>query len=248
MTDVRKTVLITGGGSGIGRHLVARFAEEGWRVAVLEFDSTLCGELRECALCETWQCDVSDPAQVDNVIQAVVDSGCQPNVLINNAGIIHSEPLINLLSRDDKAHSRETWKRVIRIDLDSVFYVTSRLVEQLLSRRRTAVVISISSIAANGNAGQSAYSAAKAGVNSLTKTWAKELGPFGFRFAAVAPGFLDTPSTRSALSESNLKHFQQLVPLKRLGNVDNVFQAVKYVIENDYVNGTVLEVDGGLAL
>jgi 3-oxoacyl-[acyl-carrier protein] reductase len=99
-----------------------------------------------------------------------------PDVLINNAGIIHSEPLVNMLSRGGRVHSRESWRRVMSADLDSVFYVTSHVVDRMLVKRSKGVVISISSISANGNPGQSAYSAAKAGVNALTRTWAKELG------------------------------------------------------------------------
>ena len=246
--NMDQNILITGGGRGIGRHLVDRFLEEGARVGVLELDDAACKEMNGTQKISAWACDVSDADSVDNALSRVLESGFIPDVLINNAGIIHSEPLINMLSRGDRVHSRESWKRVMTADLDSVFFVTSRVVEQMLANRRSGVIVSISSISANGNAGQSAYSAAKAGVNSLTKTWAKELGPFGYRFAAIAPGFLDTPSTRSALSESNLTRLQQLIPLKRLGDVDNVFQTVKYIIENDYVNGTVLEVDGGLVL
>ena len=133
-------------------------------------------------------------------------------------------------------------------DLDSVFFVTSRVVEHMISRRSKGIVISVSSISANGNAGQSAYSAAKAGVNALTKTWAKELGPLGFRFAAIAPGFLDTISTRAALSESILDRLRQQIPLRRFGDVENIFQTARFIVENDYVNGAVLEIDGGLVI
>ena len=248
MTASDSHVLITGGGRGIGRHLVENFLAGGAKVGVLECDNDLCDELQQRDRCLTWQCDVSDADDVDRALSEASEAGFVPNVLINNAGIIHSEPLVSMLSRDDRVHSRAAWKRVLAVDLDSVFYVTSRIVEQLMARRRTAVVISISSISAGGNAGQTAYAAAKAGVNALTKTWARELGPLGFRFASVAPGFLDTPSTRSALSEAALDRLTQKIPLRTLGNVNHVLQTVRYVIENDYVNGAIVEVDGGLVL
>jgi len=243
-------VLLTGGGSGIGRLLVERLVAEFAEVAVLELDPARCAELCEISggLVKAWVCDVTNPPAVDATLQDVVDGGFEPDVLINNAGIIHSEPLVNMLSRAERVHSRESWRRVMSADLDSVFYVTSRVVDHMLARRRKGVVISISSISANGNAGQSAYSAAKAGVNALTRTWAKELGGMGLRFAAIAPGFLDTPSTRAALSEATIARLQQSIPLRRLGDLESIYLAVRHVIENDYLTGTVLEVDGGLVI
>ena len=242
-------VLITGGGRGIGRHLLEQLDEAGAKLFVLEYDGQLCDELNQLASgrVSAVQCDVSNADAVDAAIQAVVDSGFHMDVLINNAGIIHSEPLVNMLSRTDRVHSRDNWRKVIATDLDSVFFVTSRVVDHMLAKRKKGVVISISSIAAKGNAGQSAYSAAKAGVNAMTYTWSKELGPLGLRFIAIAPGFIDTASTRAALSEAVLLKLQQQVPLRRLGEMQAVSQAVFYAIENDYLTGTVLEVDGGLA-
>lgn len=241
-------VLVTGGGSGIGRYLVERLDAESAEVCVLEVDAARCAELCEAfgGWIKAWACDVADPAAVDTTLQAIFDSGFEPNVLINNAGIIHSEPLVNMLSRGERVHSRESWRRVMATDLDSVFYVTSRIVDRMLAKRIKGVVISISSISANGNPGQSAYSAAKAGVNALTRTWAKELGGLGLRFAAIAPGFIDTPSTRAALSEAALTRLQQQIPLRRLGELESIYLAARHIIENDYLTGTVLEVDGGL--
>lgn len=243
-------VLITGGCSGIGRFLVDRLVENGATVGVLDLDSGKCRELAGTLPGQVvaWPCNVSDAAAVDSTLKSVFESGFDPDVLINNAGIIHSEPLVNMLSRGDRAHSRDSWRRVLSTDLDSVFFVTSRVVDQMLATRRKGVVISISSISANGNAGQSAYSAAKAGVNALTKTWAKELGALGFRFVAVAPGFIDTPSTRAALSEATVARLEQQIPLRKLGNLESIYLAVQHAVENDYLTGTVIEVSGGLVL
>lgn len=243
-------VLITGGGSGIGRFLAERLANESAEVCVLEMDAARCSELNHLpgGHIRAWACDVTNPAAVDESLQAIFDTGFEPDVLINNAGIIHSEPLVNMLSRGDRVHSRESWRKVMSADLDSVFFVTSRVVDQMLAKRRKGVVISISSISAKGNPGQSAYSAAKAGVNALTHTWAKELGALGLRFVAISPGFIDTPSTRAALSEAAITRLQQQIPLRRLGDLEHVYLATRHAIENDYLTGTVLEIDGGLVI
>lgn len=243
-------VLITGGGSGIGRFLVERLDADSAEICVLELDAARCTELAEAfgGRVKAWPCDVTDPAAVEASLRAIFDSGFEPDVLINNAGIIHSEPLVNMLSRGERVHSRDSWRRVMSADLDSVFYVSSSVVDRMLAKRIKGVVISISSISANGNPGQSAYSAAKAGVNALMRTWAKELGGLGLRFAAIAPGFIDTPSTRAALSEAAVTRLQQQIPLRRLGNLESIYLATRHVIENDYLTGTVLEVDGGLVI
>ena len=243
-------IVLTGGGSGIGRFLLDRLISDGAEVSVLELDQSRCEELR--ASCggrvKAVVCDVGDAGAVDTALRSLFEEGFEPTVLVNNAGIIHSEPLINLLSRGDKTHSRDSWRKVLSANLDSVFFVTSRVVERMLSKRTRGVVVSISSISATGNAGQSAYSAAKAGVNALTSAWAKELGAMGMRFVAIAPGFVDTPSTHAALSDAVIARLTQQIPLRRLGELECIYQAVRYAIENDYVSGTVLEVDGGLTL
>lgn len=243
-------VLLTGGGRGIGRYLTDRLKTESANICVLEKDEILCAELLEATdgRIKVLHCDVTDSTAVDAALKNIFEAGFKPNVLINNAGIIHSEPLVNMLSRDDRVHSRESWRQVMAADLDSVFFVTSRVVDHMIARRTKGVVISISSICAKGNPGQSAYSAAKAGVNALTHTWAKELGALGLRFAAIAPGFLDTPSTRTALSEAAVTRLQQQIPLRRLGNLESIYLAARHIIENDYLTGTVLEVDGGLKI
>ena len=247
LADAR--VVLTGGGAGIGRFLLERLVAEGAAVAVLERDADKCEEIAaQFAGVQAYACDVTDPAAVDAALQQMFDAGFEANVLINNAGVIHSQPLVNMLARGDRVHSQDDWRRIMAVNLDAVFFVTRRVVDRMLSKRTKGVVVSVSSIAARGNAGQSAYAAAKAGVNALTTTWAKELGAMGLRFVSIAPGFIDTPSTNAALSEATLTKLKQQVPLRRLGDLESVFQAVAYAIENNYVNGTVLDVDGGLVI
>lgn len=245
-----KKVLVTGGARGVGRSLVEGFVKEGAVVGVLEKDVSGCSLIRnkfgDRVL--TWICDVSDPKEVHGALSLAEDAGFMPDILINNAGIIHSEPLVNIAKKDHRVHSRETWRKVMAADLDSVFYVTSQVVDGMLQRRFKGVVISISSISAKGNAGQSAYSAAKAAVNALTKTWSKELGIFGIRFAAIAPGFLDTPSTHASMSEHTLLRITQQIPLRKLGSSTAIYLAARGIVENDYINGSIIEVDGGLSI
>jgi 3-oxoacyl-[acyl-carrier protein] reductase len=242
-------ILITGGGRGIGRHLVERAVAEARRVAVFEKDEALIADVMAAhPAAKCYLCDVTDPRAVANAVAAMESDGFALDVLVNNAGFVHSAPLINLLEKNDRVHSAEDWQRVLTANLSAVFYVTGPVVNHMLKSRTKGVVISMSSISARGNAGQSAYSAAKAGVNALTRTWAKELSGLGLRFVSMAPGFMDTPSTREALSDANLTKLKGQIPLRRLGEVEHVYQTVRFIAENDYVNGTVIEIDGGLVL
>jgi 3-oxoacyl-[acyl-carrier protein] reductase len=242
-------VLVTGGGGGVGRHLVRRLAETAGQVAVLEKDQSAIGEITaEHPTVKCYPCDVTDPAAVERSIDGMAGAGFGFDVLVNNAGLIQSAPLINMLEKANRVHSADAWQQVLAANLSSVFYVTGHFVDHMLKSRKKGVVINTSSISANGNPGQSAYSAAKAGVNALTSTWAKELGGVGIRFVSIAPGFLDTPSTRKALSEAMLTKLEQKIPLRKLGDVEHIYQAVRFIVENDYLNGTVIEVDGGLVI
>jgi 3-oxoacyl-[acyl-carrier protein] reductase len=118
----------------------------------------------------------------------------------------------------------------------------------MLEAHKRGVVVNISSVCANGNPGQVAYSAAKAGLNGLTLALAKELGPLGIRVVGLAPGYFDTASTRRHVSEARLTKVTAAVPLKRLGRVSEIAHAIDFIIGNDYLNGTIMELDGGLVL
>ncbi len=246
----KKKILITGGCSGIGETLVNFFKEKNYSLAVFDNDIN---SIQKCSQefsnqIQYIQTDVSNDISVAKSCEKLFKNSFYPDILINNAGIIHNELLVKLLKNEDRLHSRITWEKVIKTDLNSVFYVTSRIVDSMLIKRKKGVIISISSICSNGNKGQSAYSAAKAGVNALTKTWSKELGPLGLRFASIAPGFLDTKSTQKSLNSNQINNLKKLIPLQKLGKTISIAETAEFIIKNDYINGTVLEVDGGLVI
>jgi 3-oxoacyl-[acyl-carrier protein] reductase len=126
--------------------------------------------------------------------------------------------------------------------------MTSHVVDKMIASRTKGVVVNISSISSKGNPGQSAYSAAKAGINALTATWSKEFGAFGIRVVAVSPGFINTESTHIALNESMILELSKEIPLGRLGNTSDIAKSVIYAFECDYLNGKILEIDGGLVM
>lgn len=244
-----QTVLLTGGAGAVGRELVADLLPAAKTVIALDRDEAALAALEADhpgVVCRA--CDLSSYANVAETIAALHEAEHHISVLVNNAGSIHSEPLINLLSRPDMKHDPEAWHKTIGDNLHSVFYVTSCVAERMAQKRTKGVIINVSSIAAAGNAGQSAYGAAKAAVNALTVTWSKELAPLGIRSVAIAPGFFDAASTRRALSEAVLEKWVKQTPVGRLGSYDEMARAVRFIIENDFFNGRILELDGGLRI
>jgi len=238
--------LVTGGAKGLGLAIATHLQEQGAKIIVADLDTealtVLPVKMEGCVL------DVTRLDDAKTVVKGLVERHGRVDVLVNNAGVIYSEPMVNIMNPSGMMHNLDSFRKSITANLDSVFIMTSAVVEQMVMRRTKGVIVNISSISAGGNEGQTAYSAAKAGVNAMTVTWSKELGKLGIRCNAVAPGFIDTDSTRNALNESAIKHILSNTPLSRLGNAEEVAQAVASVITNDFMNGVVLNINGGLTI
>lgn len=229
-----KTVLITGGLGSIGAGIAE--ALEGCGANIVIFDRVDNPEKNAISV------DVTSEDEIGSALQKIE----KVDILINCAGEIYSEPFINVMKRE--RHSKGSWDRVINNNLNSCFLMSSQVAEKMASSRTKGVIINFSSISAQGNMGQAAYSAAKAGIEALTKVMAKELGMFKIRACAIAPGFIETPSTKAALSESLIDHWKKQTPLRKLGQMEDIISTVKYVIETDYLSGSVINIDGGLTI
>lgn len=238
--------LVTGGGRGLGLAIATYLHERGATVVVADRDAEALSHLPEYFVAQTL--DVTRPDEAKTVLAAIVARHGRIDILVNNAGVIFSEPFVNVMNPAGIMHDYGRFRDSLTVNLDSVFIMTSAAVEEMVKRRTKGVIVNISSISACGNEGQTAYSAAKAGVNAMTVTWSKELGRLGIRCNAVAPGFIGTESTRNALNEATLRHIQSNTPLRRLGEAQEVAKAVATVIENDFMTGVVLNVNGGLTI
>ena len=238
--------LVTGAAQGLGLAIARRLADEGATVVVADRNAEAIAALPPGL--EGVSMDVTDPEQVKMEVAGIVERHGRLDILVNNAGVIFSEPFVNIMNPAGIMHDYGRFRASLMVNLDSVFIVTAAVVEHMVKGRTKGAIVNISSISACGNEGQTAYSAAKAGVNAMTVTWSKELGRWGIRSNAVAPGFIGTDSTREALNETVLKHIQSNTPLRRLGQADEVAQAVIALVENDFINGVVLDVNGGLRI
>jgi 3-oxoacyl-[acyl-carrier protein] reductase len=240
-------VVVTGAGGALGRSIVARFTDAGRAVLALDVDAAALGALPKTDLLVHRGCDLADPTAVDAVLEEALPRGTRIDLLINVVGLIWNEPALALKGARLAAHGLDSFERVVRANLTTTF-VTSTRTAARMARSGGGVIVNFSSIAARGNAGQAAYSAAKAGVEGLTRALAQELGPLGIRVNAIAPGFIDVGSTRTALASDVLEQHAKRTPVRRLGTADEVAEAIESLYRNGFMNGVVLELDGGLRL
>lgn len=240
-----RSILVTGVAGEIGGCLVDEFLKDDWNVCGLD--------LRIPAIVDranfTFQeCDLADASDVEKKIDLFHDQCGAFDVVINCAGLIANSPLLSFVAGRLTHHDFGLWDRVLSSCLSSAFWVTACTVPKMVGTGKKGIIINISSICSRGNAGQAAYSAAKGGLNSLTLALAKELGPMGVRVVALAPGYFDTASTRENVPTDKLEAITRSVPLKRLGKIEEIISCVRFILTNQYVNGTVIELDGGLVL
>jgi 3-oxoacyl-[acyl-carrier protein] reductase len=241
-----KIAIVTGGASGIGLEIAKALVQQGAAVNVIDIDKEKLNDLDDRFV--KYNADVTNYGKISEVVNDIFLKHKRVDILVNNAGVIHNELLINITDKDNMKHNYESFKRIIDVNLMSVFIVGVITAEKMVAIRNRGVIVNISSISASGNIGQSAYSAAKAGVEALTRTWSKELGLFGVRAVAISPGFIDTESTDTALSKKYIEDIKNRTPLRCLGDAANIAHAVLFAIENDFVNGTIIGVDGGLVI
>ena len=241
-----KVALVTGAGRGIGRAIAETLAKEDVTVICVSQSESSCGAAAEAinqarGKAVARAVDVGDAAAVAKASEELLEQFGNIDILVNNAGITR-DGLLFRMSNDD-------WENVINTNLNSVFYWVKGLARPM-TRKRFGRVINITSVSGIiGNAGQTNYSAAKAGMIGFTKSLAKELASRNVTVNAVAPGFIQTDMT-SKLAESALDMILPHIPLKRMGEVSDIANMVTYLAseEANYVTGQVFTVDGGMAM
>jgi 3-oxoacyl-[acyl-carrier protein] reductase len=191
--------------------------------------------------------DLLAEADVRRALAETIPANETIALLVNAVGQIWNEPILAFRGAKLTTHSVDSWRSAIDANLTAPFVVATQVAARMV-RRGGGSIVNFSSIASGGNAGQAAYGAAKAGIEGLTRTMAIELGPFGVRVNAVAPGFIDVATTRTAVAEQRLQTYAQNTPLGRLGHVDDVIGAIEFLAANTFVNGAIVTLDGGLRL
>lgn len=239
-----RSVIVTGAGGGLGNALAA-YLSSAYHVIGLDKDLAALEQLP--ANCHAYHCDLTDEAAVNHCVTDIIREHAPIVGLVNNAGLIASQLLVNPFI-ETPYHPTDMFQQTLRSHLDTTFFISKFVAKQMIEQRQGGCITNISSICAQGNTGQTAYSAAKAGIEAFTKVWAKELGVHNIRVNAVAPGFIDLPSTHAAISSTQLQTTITSIPLQRLAKVDEICHAIKFTLENTYLNGAIIPVNGGLTL
>lgn len=240
-----KTVIVTGADRGIGAATAKAFAKRNYNVAIwyhTEAENARQVQrqiLSEGGIAEVFCCDVTDFRAVQRTVSQVEFRFGEIDVLVNNAGIALQKLFCDLTSED--------WRRVLSVDLDSVFYCC-KAVAPRMAERSSGSIVNVSSMWGQiGGACEVAYSAAKAGVLGLTKALAKELSLAGVRVNCICPGVIDT-GMNAPLGAETLARLAEEIPLQRLGTAEEVAEGILYLAEASYVTGQVLGVNGGFVI
>lgn len=246
-------IVITGGGQGLGRAMALDLAAQGARLALVDLNEEKLQETLDLVKeaggsGHYYLANVADEAAVVGTFEQIVKDFGALDVLVNNAGITRDGLLVKAKDGEITGKmSLANWQQVMDVNLTGVFLCGREAAAQMIQLGNKGVIINISSISRAGNMGQTNYAAAKAGVVAMTVAWAKELSRYGIRTGAIAPGFIATDMV-SAMPEEVLGKITAGIPLKRLGQPGEIAHTVRYIVENDYFSGRVVECDGALRI
>ena len=244
---MKKVALITGATRGIGKEIALTLAEEGYDIALNyrkeneELDNVKKEIENFKVKCLPVKGDVSNYEDCESMVKQTIDEFGQIDVLVNNAGITKDTLLLRM--------KKEDFESVIDVNLLGTFYMTKNVASYMIKARKGRIVNISSVVGIAGNAGQSNYSASKAGIIGFTKSIAKELASRNILVNAIAPGYIETDMT-SVLSDSVKESIVNGIPLGKVGNAKDVANVVKFLAsdESSYITGQVIHVDGGMLM
>ncbi|MFE3230070.1 3-oxoacyl-ACP reductase FabG [Nocardia sp. NPDC059228] len=247
-----KVAVVTGAARGIGAGTAARLAADGFAVAIVDLDEAACKDAVDAIAAQGGTaiavgCNVTDEAQVAAAFERIAAELGSVDVLVNNAGVLRDNLLFKM-SVDD-------WDIVMSVHLKGTF-LCSREAQKYMVEQKSGKIVNTSSVSALGSRGQANYSAAKMGIQGLTRTLAMELGPFGINVNAVAPGFIvtemtDATAARVGVSPEEFRaEAAKITPLRRVGEPADIANVVSFLVSDDasFVTGQTIYVDGGRRL
>ncbi len=248
-----KVIVITGGAQGLGLEMARMCADNGAALALIDMNAeqlaAAAAELRAVGVrVETYAANVADESSVEQTFAAIAADFGGIDGLINNAGILRDGLLLKY--KDGQLIGKmplQQFQSVIDVNLTGVFLCGREAAALMVQTGRKGVIINMSSVARGGNMGQTNYAASKAGVVAMTVTWARELGRYGIRVGAIAPGVIRTAMTDAMKPEAR-DRLVAMKPVGRLGEAAEIAHTAKYIFENDFFTGRVVEVDGGISM
>ena len=248
-----KTIVITGAARGLGAAMAKRLATHRPQLALVDLEADSVANTKSAceeagATVKTYGADVSKETDVTALFEQIGEDYESLDGLINNAGITRDALLVKY--KDGAVVSKMTldqWQSVIDVNLTGTFLCGREAAQRMIETGSKGVIVNISSISRAGNMGQTNYAATKAGVQAMAVAWAKELARFGIRAAAIAPGFINTEMVAS-MKESARDKLTSGIPLRRMGEPDEIARTVEFIFQNDYISGRCFDIDGGLRL
>lgn len=231
-------VLVTGASRGIGREIAKNLAQKGNKViANYNKSEEQAQNLRkENSNIEIYKADVSKREEVHNMVEYILKEYGKIDVLVNNAGISESKVFTDVTDED--------WNKIININLYSVFCVTQEVLHNMIYNKK-GCIINISSVwGMVGASCETVYSVAKAGIDGMTKSLAKELGPSNIRVNSIAPGIIETDMNKN-LTPDDIKNIKGEIPLERIGKTIDIAKCVDWLIQDEYTTGQVISINGG---
>ncbi|PRD39411.1 UNVERIFIED_CONTAM: fabG [Trichonephila clavipes] len=246
-----KTIVITGGAQGLGLEMARMCAAEGAKLALVDMNpeqlAAAKAELSAQTQVVVYVANVADEAQVEATFAQIDADFNGIDGLINNAGILRDGLLLKVKDGELVAKMPlQQFQSVIDVNLTGVFLCGREAAALMVKHGRKGVIINMSSVARAGNMGQTNYAASKAGVVAMTVTWARELGRYGIRVGAIAPGVIRTAMTDAMKPEAR-ERLEKMKPVGRLGEAKEIAHTAKYIFENDFFTGRVVEIDGGIS-
>ncbi|MFY3326709.1 SDR family oxidoreductase [Vibrio fluvialis] len=245
-------IVITGAGQGLGQMMAVTLAQAGADLALLDMNEQgLLDTQKQCHMLSAkaiyYVMDVTNEAQVVKTFEDIVTDFGHVDGLINNAGILRDGLLVKVKDGQVSKMSLEQFDTVMNVNVTGTFLCGREAAVKMIETKRKGVIINISSVARAGNIGQTNYSASKAAVATMATSWARELARYGIRAAAIAPGIVHTAMADQMKPEA-IERLKQMVPVGRMGEPGEIAHAAKYILENDYFTGRVLEIDGGMRM
>jgi len=245
--------IVTGAANGLGRCFSLSLLEAGAQVAAGDVDGAGLRQLRTDAeglpgLLTVAGLDITEEESIGRFFAQVAAELGGANVLINNAGVLRDGLLVTGVGNAARWLPAVQWRSVLEVNLTGQFLMARELAVRMIERGAApGVIVNISSLARTGNAGQSSYSASKAGLDAAMRSWSLELAPHGIRVGSIAPGVIDTPILEGISGEA-LRKLQEGIPLGRIGRPEEVWLAVRFILECDFFTGRTIEIDGGAAM
>ena len=239
---MNKIVIVTGASRGIGREITRVLANKNYTVIAnynkseQEVKALQEELLKENKKIDIFKADVSKREEAKELVKYTIEKYGKIDVLINNAGISQFKEFTQITDND--------WNNMINTNLNSVFYMTQEVVNNMIHNKK-GCIINISSIwGLTGSSCETHYSVSKAGVDALTKSLAKELGPSNIRVNSIAPGIIDTDMNKN-LTNTDIENIKKEIPLEKIGKTNDIAKCVEWIIEDEYTTGQVISINGG---